>query len=68
MVTRSQRKLRRTIKILGNSVELSSKETHANSLEKSYKLKIKKEYGIGDYPVQRIINIKGSKKTKEDQK
>ena len=68
MVTRSQRKLRKTIKILENSVELSSKETQAKSLESSYKKKIKKDYGIGDYPVQSLINTKDSEKTKESKK
>lgn len=54
MVTKSQRRLRRTIRILENSVELSSKETQAKSLEKNYKKKIKKDYGIGEYPVQNL--------------
>lgn len=57
MVTRIQRELRRTIKILENSVELSSKETNAKSLETSYKKKIKKDYGIEDFPIQNLINI-----------
>jgi hypothetical protein len=64
MVTRSQRKLRKTIKILGNSVELSSKETKAKFLEKSYKMKIKKDYGIGDYPVQNLADVTSLKKIK----
>jgi hypothetical protein len=54
MVTRSQNKLRKTIKILEKSVELSSKETHSKSLEKEYKKKINTNYGIGDYPVQKL--------------
>ena len=65
MVTKSQRRLRRTIKILENSVELSSKETYAKSLEKSSKKKIKKDYGIGEYPVQSLTNAKDSKKKEE---
>ena len=63
MVTRSQKKLRRTIKILEKSVELSSKETHAKSFEKKYKTKINTNYGIGEYPVQRLNN-KSLKKNK----
>jgi hypothetical protein len=61
MVTKSQRRLRRTIKILENSVELSSKETYAKSLEKNYKKKAKKDYGIGEYPVESLTNAKGFK-------
>ena len=63
MVTKSQRRRRRTIRILENSVELSSKETQAKSLEKNYKKKIKKDYGIGEYPVQNLTT--SNKYTKE---
>ncbi|MCW3997073.1 MAG: hypothetical protein NWF10_00700 [Candidatus Bathyarchaeota archaeon] len=65
MVTRSQRRLRRTIKILENSVELSAKETDAKILEKSYKNKIRKDYGIEDYPVQSLTDFSDLKKTKK---
>ena len=54
MVTKSQRRLRRTIKILERSVELSAKETSAKSLETKYKNKIREDQGIEDYPVQSI--------------
>lgn len=64
MVTRDQRKLRRTIRILEKSVELSSKETYAKSLEKRYKKKININYGIEDYPVQNLRNI-NPKKSRE---
>ena len=57
MVTRSQKKLKRTIRILEKSVELSSKETYAKSLEKKYKKKINTNYGIEDYPIQSLKNI-----------
>jgi len=54
MVTKSQRRLRRTIKILERSVELSAKETSAKSLETKYKNKIREDQGIEDYPIQSI--------------
>lgn len=56
MVTKSQRRLRRTIKILERSVELSAKETSAKSLETKYKNKIREDQGIEDYPVQSITD------------
>lgn len=64
MATRSQRKLRRTIRILKNSIELSAKETCAKKLEKRYKKKINTNYGIEDYPVKSLKNI-NPKKIKE---
>ena len=65
MVTKSQRRLRRTIKILERSVELSAKETSAKSSEAEYKNKIREDYGIEDYPVQSITDSTIFKKTKK---
>jgi hypothetical protein len=56
MVTKSQRRLRRTIKILERSVELSAKETSAKSLEAKYKNKIREDQGIENYPVQSLTD------------
>ena len=64
MVTKSQRRLRRTIKILERSVELSAKETSAKSSEIKYKNKIKKDQGIEDYPVQNLNDSSILKKPK----
>ena len=64
MVTKSQRRLRRTIKILERSVELSAKETSAKSSEIKYKNKIKKDHGIEDYPVQSLTDSSILKKPK----
>jgi hypothetical protein len=50
---------------LENSVELSAKETDAKILEKSYKNKIRKDYGIEDYPVQSLTDVSDLKKTKK---
>ena len=69
MVTKSQRRLRRTIRILERSVELSAKETSAKSSEIKYKNKIKEDYGIEDYPVQNLTDssiLKKSKISKHD--
>ena len=68
MVTKSQRRLRRTIKILERSVELSAKETSAKSLEIKYKNKIREDQGIENYPVQSITDstIKKNKKNKNN--
>jgi len=65
MVTKSQRRLRRTIKILERSVELSAKETSAKSLEAEYKNKIREDYGIKDYPVKSIAYSTIFEKTKK---
>lgn len=64
MTPTNQRKLGRTIRILKNSIELSSKETCAKSLEKSYKKNINTNYGIEVYPVKSLKNI-DIKKIKE---
>ena len=69
MVTKSQRRLRRTIRILERSVELSAKETSAKSSEIKYKNKIKEDHGIEDYPVQNLTDLsilKKPKKSKHD--
>ena len=65
MVTKSQRRLRRTIKILERSVELSAKETSAKSLETKYKNKIREDQGIEDYPVQSLTDSTILKKQKK---
>ena len=44
MVTRSQRRLGRTIRTLENSVELSAKEIKAKESERKYREKIKQDF------------------------
>ena len=55
MVTRGARRIGRTIRKLGNSVELSSKEGTAKELEKKYREKAQRLSGYDeDSPVQSI--------------
>ncbi len=55
MVTRGARRIGRTIRKLGNSVELSSKESTAKESEKKYREKARKLSGYDeDSPVQSI--------------
>jgi hypothetical protein len=55
MVTRGARRIGRTIRKLGNSVELSSKESSAKESEKKYREKARKLSGYdNDSPVQSI--------------
>ena len=55
MVTRGARRIGRTIRKLGNSVELSSKESTAKELEKKYREKAQRLSGYDeDSPVQSI--------------
>jgi len=68
MVTRGTRRIGRTIRKLGNSVELSSKESTAKESEKKYREKARKLSGYDeDSPVQSIrdllINSKESTKS-----
>jgi len=65
MVTRGARRIGRTIRKLGNSVELSSKESKAKESEKKCREKARKFSGYDeDSPVQSIrdplINSKES--------
>ena len=55
MVTKGQRRLGRTIRKLGNSVEFSTKENKAKDSEKKYKERIKRvsEYA-DDSPIQSL--------------
>ena len=55
MVTRSQRRLGRTIRNLENSVEFSAKESRAKESERKYREKIKQEFE--DSPVQDLRNL-----------
>jgi hypothetical protein len=63
-VTKGQRRLGRTIKKLGESVELSSKESTAKIAEKNYKEKTQASLGFtNDSPVQ---NLRDSSQWKKD--
>ena len=54
-VTRGQRRIGRTIRKLGNSVELSSKEGKAKLAEQDYKQKVQVTQGNSDNsPVQNL--------------
>ena len=55
MVTRSQRRLGRTIRTLENSVELSAKEVKAKESERKYREKIKQDFE--NSPVQDLRYI-----------
>lgn len=55
MVTRGARRIGRTIRKLGNSVELSTKESVAKESEKKYREKVRKLSGYTeDSPVQTL--------------
>ena len=55
MVTRGQRRLGKTIRKLGNSVELSTKESLAKESEKKYREKVRKLAGYTeDSPIQSL--------------
>ena len=55
MVTRGQRRLGRTIRKLGNSVELGAKESQAKESEKKFREKVRKLAGsTDDSPVQSL--------------
>jgi hypothetical protein len=58
MVTKGQRRLGKTIRILENSVELSTKESHAKESEKKYKERVQKSTGcVDDAPIQSLRNL-----------
>jgi hypothetical protein len=58
MVTKGQRRLGKTIRILENSVELSSKESRAKELEKKYRENAQKVTGCAeDSPIQSLRNL-----------
>lgn len=68
MVTKGQRKLGRTIRKLGNSVEFSTKENKAKESEKKYRERIHELSGYTDEsPVQSlrdpVISRKDPKET-----
>jgi len=68
VVTRGTRRIGRTIRKLGNSVELSSKESTAKKSETKYREKARKLSGYDeDSPIQNIrdllINSKESTKS-----
>jgi hypothetical protein len=55
MVTKGERRLGKTIRKLGNSVEFSSKESHAKESEKKYREKAQATSGCSeDSPVQSL--------------
>ena len=55
MVTKGQRRLGRTIRKLGNSVEFSTKENKAKESEKKYRERIKQLSGYtDDSPIQSL--------------
>ena len=55
MVTKSQRKLGKTIRILEGSVEFSAKESRAKESEKKYKERTQKATGAAeDSPIQSL--------------
>jgi len=57
MVTKSHRRLGRTIRILESSVEISQKESQAKEAEKKYREKAQKLLGSDeDSPVQSLRN------------
>jgi hypothetical protein len=63
-VTRGQRRIGRTIRKLGGSVELSAKESKAKEAEKKYKQKTQAALGYTeDSPVQ---NLRDSSKWKKN--
>ena len=56
MVTRGARRLGKTIRILSNSVELSSKESKAKEDERKYKEKVGKLLSNNDdSPIQSLL-------------
>jgi hypothetical protein len=64
--TIGERRLRRTIYKLGNSVELSSKEGKAKLAEQNYKQKKQAEQGYDeDSPIQKLCDSAKCKKTTE---
>jgi len=63
MVTKSQRRLGKTIRILERSVELSAKETRAKESEKKYKERTQKLTGCTeDSPIQSLRDLSIRKK------
>lgn len=63
--TIGERRLRRTIYKLGNSVELSSKEGKAKIEEQKYKKKTQTEQGFtDDSPIQNLRDVAKWKKPK----
>ena len=58
MVTKGHRRLGKTIKILENSVELSSKESRAKEAEKRYRETAQRLAGhTEDSPIQSLRNL-----------
>jgi hypothetical protein len=57
MVTRGQRRLGRTIRKLGDSVELSVKESKAKELERRHLEKVRSQRKLTDSPVQSLKEI-----------
>ena len=67
MVTKGHRRLGKTIRILENSVELSSKESCAREDEKKYKEKVRENAGFTvDSPVQSLRDLNTRKKDVRD--
>jgi len=66
MVTKSHRRLGRTIRILESSVEISQKESQAKEAEKKYREKAQKLLGSDeDSPVQSLRNSPMHRKDSE---
>jgi hypothetical protein len=64
-VTKGQRRIGRTIRKLGNSVELSSKEGKAKLAEQKYKQKTQTSQGYSDdSPIQ---NLRDTSKWKNEE-
>jgi hypothetical protein len=64
MVTKGQRRIGRTIRKLGNSVEFSTKENKAKESEKKYRERIQKLSGCtDDSPIQSLRDPFTRKKT-----
>ena len=67
MVTKGQRKLGRTIRKLGNSVEFSTKENKAKESEKKYRERIQKLSGYtDDSPIQSLRDSFTRKKNHQE--